>query len=207
MTNLKAGSGSTVKPVQGPQICLILGDFWWSSNRRFEDPEPSLKGLRSAERSVFFLLRAPNWLFTRGQMWSPNRLSSIYIYIYLFIFFVATDLLGAYTGPFNWPLVLSYRKPVPLVRRSSETLVLRWFSRVFDSCQFASFPGVSFWQSRPSAKIIGKLARSPKRITLKTETEEFAWGLFLANSAFNYYGRTAQEPNCNRNRRNRFQEP
>ena len=52
MTNLKASSGSTVKPVQGPQICLILGDFWWPSNRRFVDPEPSLKGLRSAERSV-----------------------------------------------------------------------------------------------------------------------------------------------------------
>ena len=74
MTNLKAGSGSTVMPVQGPQICPILGDFWWPSNRRFVDPEPSLKGLRSAERSVFFWKKwAPNWLRTRGQMWSPNR--------------------------------------------------------------------------------------------------------------------------------------
>ena len=52
MTNLKASSGSTVVPVQGPQICPILGNFWWPSNRLFVDPEPSLKGLHSAERSV-----------------------------------------------------------------------------------------------------------------------------------------------------------
>ena len=39
--------------VQGPQMCLIFGDFWWSSNRRFVDPERSLKGLCSAERSLF----------------------------------------------------------------------------------------------------------------------------------------------------------
>ena len=52
MTNLKAGSGSTVKPLQGPRICPILGHGCWSSNRGFVDPEPSLKGLRSAERSI-----------------------------------------------------------------------------------------------------------------------------------------------------------
>ena len=60
ITNLKAGSGSTVVPVQGPQIGPILGNFWWPSNRLFVDPEPSLKGLRSEERSVFFEERAPN---------------------------------------------------------------------------------------------------------------------------------------------------
>ena len=54
----------------------------WSSNRRFVDPEPSLEGLLSAERSVFFLGGGPNWLLWRGLMWSQNRLSSIYIYIY-----------------------------------------------------------------------------------------------------------------------------
>ena len=52
MTNLKAGSGPTREPVQGPQICLILGDSCWSSNRRSVDPEPSLKGLRSAGPSL-----------------------------------------------------------------------------------------------------------------------------------------------------------
>ena len=53
MTNLKAGSGPTMKPVQGPRICPILGHGCWSSNRRFVDPEPSLKGLRSSERNLF----------------------------------------------------------------------------------------------------------------------------------------------------------
>ena len=60
MTNLKGGSGPTREPAQGPQICLILGDLCWSSNRRSVDPEPSFKGLRSAERSMFSKFGAPN---------------------------------------------------------------------------------------------------------------------------------------------------
>ena len=77
----KPASGPTGEPVQGPQMCLILGDFWRS---RIVDPEPLLKGLRSAERS-FLKFWGPNWLVRRGLKWARIRLSSIYarhIYIY-----------------------------------------------------------------------------------------------------------------------------
>ena len=82
MTNLKAGSGPTCEPVQGPQICLILGHLCWSSNRRSVDPEPSLKGLRSAERSVFFKKRGPELTLYEGSDVVPHpAVQHIYIYI------------------------------------------------------------------------------------------------------------------------------
>ena len=87
MTNLKAGSGSTVMPVQGPQICPILGDFWWPSNRRFVDPEPSLKGLRSAERSVLLFFNGPRTDFAQGVKCGPQTDCPVYIYIYIYIVF------------------------------------------------------------------------------------------------------------------------
>ena len=85
MTNLKAGSGSTVMPVQGPQICPILGDFWWPSNRRFVDPEPSLKGLRSAEkkRTFFFVFKkGPELTSHKGSNVVPKpTVQHIHIYM------------------------------------------------------------------------------------------------------------------------------
>ena len=78
MTNLKAGPGLTEEPVQGPHSVPILGEFWWSSNRRSVD-----KVRLSAERSLFWNFGAPNWLVWRGLMWARIRLSSTYIYIYI----------------------------------------------------------------------------------------------------------------------------
>ena len=72
MTNLKSGSGPTREPAQGPQICLILGDLCWSSNRRSVDPEPSLKGLRSAERGIFFFIWGPELTLYEGSDVVPH---------------------------------------------------------------------------------------------------------------------------------------
>ena len=69
MTNLKAGSGPTGEPV--PHRGASSGTTFTS---HFQDlhggpltgcsvgPEPSLKRLHSAERSVFFFLWTVNWL-------------------------------------------------------------------------------------------------------------------------------------------------
>ena len=45
-------------------------------------PRTVTQGALFCRKKRFFVWGAPNWLRTRGQMWSPNRLSSIYIYIY-----------------------------------------------------------------------------------------------------------------------------
>ena len=102
MTNLKAGSGSTVMPVQGPQICPILGDFWWPSNRRFVDPEPSLKGLRSAERSVFFFKKGPRTDFAQGVKCGPQTDCPAYIYIYI----ATSQVLGPHFSLFGLKLLV-----------------------------------------------------------------------------------------------------
>ena len=83
MTNLKAGSGPTREPAQDPQICLILGDLCWSSNRRSVDPEPSLKGLRSAERSIFFYWGPELTLYEGSDVVPHPAVQHIYIYICL----------------------------------------------------------------------------------------------------------------------------
>ena len=97
MTNLNAGLGSTVVPVQGPQICPILGKFWWPSNRLFVDPEPSLKGLRSAERSVFFK-NGPRTDLTQGVKCGPQTDCPAYTYIYIYGELLVCPLLGLFEG-------------------------------------------------------------------------------------------------------------
>ena len=71
------------KPVRGPRWSRFRVhksvSFWaifggpltvalWTPNRHSRG---------SVLQKEAFKKRAPNWLFTRGQMWSPNRLSSI----------------------------------------------------------------------------------------------------------------------------------
>ena len=97
MTNLKAGSGSTSEPVQGPHSSLILGVARWSSNRLFVDPEPSLKGPLSAERNILVFC-GPRTGFWQGVKWACIRLSSIYIYILFFPFHTLSLFLSSCEG-------------------------------------------------------------------------------------------------------------
>ena len=82
---------------QGPQICLILGHLCWSSKRRSVDPEPSLKGLRSAERGVS-LKMGPRTDSLWGVRCGPASGCPAYIYmcvcIYIYICVRAVELVG-----------------------------------------------------------------------------------------------------------------
>ena len=80
MTNLKAGSVPTSGPVQRPRTYLILGAARWALNRRVVDPEPSLKGLPSAERSMFWYLWGLELVCGPCFKWAPKRLSSMHIH-------------------------------------------------------------------------------------------------------------------------------
>ena len=126
MTNLKAGSGPTREPAQGPQICLILGDLCWSSNLRSVDPEPSLKGLRSAERSLFFIWGPELTLYEGSDVVPHPAVQQIYIYIYIVSpksFSVLRDVIFLFSSArlcfFSFPIFLVLA-PLSLVNATKE---------------------------------------------------------------------------------------
>ena len=73
MTNLKAGSGSTVMPVQGPQICPILGtDFGGPLTVALWTPNRHSRGSVLQKEAFFFVFGAPNWLLYKGSNVVPK---------------------------------------------------------------------------------------------------------------------------------------
>ena len=72
MTNLKAGSGPTSEPVQGPHSGLILGVARWSFNRLLGTPNRHSKGPLSAERSSFGCFVVLELAFWRGVKWPSS---------------------------------------------------------------------------------------------------------------------------------------
>ena len=82
MTNLKAGSGPTREPVQGPHSVPILGVARWPSKWLLGGPRTvtQMGSILQKEALLIFFVGL-ELAFWEGVKWARQRLSSIYIYI------------------------------------------------------------------------------------------------------------------------------